>query len=79
LWQILKYNDAGQNDAMKPGSIIYLKPKRGRPAMEFHVYQQGETLWEISQMHCVKLKKLIQLNNFESGVTLQTGQKIKLR
>lgn len=79
LWQILKYNDASQNDGMKPGSIIYLKPKRGRPSMEFHVYQQGETLWEISQMHGVKLKKLNHLNNFESVVSLKTGQKIKLR
>lgn len=78
LWQILKYNDADQNDEMHTGSIVYLKPKRGKPSQDFHVVAEGESLWEISQQHCVKLKKLIKLNQLENGVSLQTGQKIKL-
>ncbi len=79
LWQVLKYNDARQNDVIEPGSIVYLKPKRGRPSKDFHIVTASETLWEISQQHCVKLKKLIKLNGMESGVTISTGQKIKLR
>ncbi len=79
LWQILKYNDAGQNDAVEPGSIVYLKPKRGQPSKEIHVVQGNESLWSISQQYCVKLKKLIKLNELESGVALKAGQKIKLR
>jgi LysM repeat protein len=79
LWQILKYNDARQNDAIEPGSIVYLKPKRGRPSQDFHIVETGETLWGISQEYCVKLKKLVKLNKLEPGISLQTGQKIKLR
>jgi LysM repeat protein len=78
LWQILKYNDADQNDAIAPGSVVYLKPKRGTPQQEFHTARNGETLWSISQQYCVKLKKLIKLNQLESGVELQAGQRIKL-
>lgn len=79
LWQVLKYNDARQNDIIETGSIVYLKPKRGRPLKDFHIATEGETLWEISQQHCVKLKKLIKLNGMESGVTISSGQKVKLR
>jgi LysM repeat protein len=79
LWQILKYNDASQNDAITPGSVVYLKPKRGNPEQEYHLVKDGETLWMLSQLYCVKLKKLIKLNQLESGVELQAGQKIKLR
>ncbi len=79
LWQVLKYNDARQNDIIESGSIVYLKPKRGRPSKDFHIATEGETLWEISQQHCVRLKKLIKLNGMESGVTISAGQKIKLR
>ena len=79
LWQILKYNDADQNDAVRPGSVVYLKPKRGTPSQDYHIIKSGETLWSVSQQYCVKLKKLIKLNQLESGVEVQAGQKIKLR
>ncbi|MBK9049100.1 MAG: glucosaminidase domain-containing protein [Bacteroidetes bacterium] len=79
LWQILKYNDASQNDELNPGDIVYLKPKRGRPASAFHTVAPGETLWMISQKHGIKLSKLIKLNNLEESIAVKEGQQIKLR
>lgn len=78
LWQVLSYNDASQNDQLLPGEPVYLKPKRGKPKQEFHTVQGEENLWQISQKYCVKMKKLIKLNNFSESVALEPGQKIKL-
>ena len=79
LWQILKYNDAESKDTLNPGDPVYLKPKRGRPAEEFHIAAEGESLWQISQKYGVKLKKLIKINQFEESIVIRPGQKILLR
>jgi LysM repeat protein len=79
LWQLLKYNDCEAHTPLNDGDIIYLKPKRGNPTAPFHIASQGESLWQISQQYGIKLKKLIRLNNFEEGVLLTEGQKIKLK
>ncbi len=79
MWQLLKYNDARDNDIIEPGSIIYLKPKRGKPLQEFHVAKTRDTYWSISQQYGVKLKKLLQLNEPESASRVMAGQKIKLK
>lgn len=79
LWQVLKYNDAGSNDNLNVGDIVYLKPKRGNPSQEFHIVAGNESLWQISQKYGIKLKKLIKLNNFTDSVSLKPGQKIILR
>ncbi|MFM7053718.1 MAG: glucosaminidase domain-containing protein [Bacteroidota bacterium] len=79
LWQVLKYNDAEKNDLLNEGEIVYLKPKRGTPEDEFHIVEDGETLREIAQEHCVKLNRLIKLNQLENDIRIQPGQKLRLR
>ena len=79
LWQILKYNDAQKNDVLNEGDIVYLKPKRGRPAEKVHTVKEGENIRMISQKYGVKLKQLIKLNNFEESVSVSPGQQIKLK
>jgi LysM repeat protein len=79
LWQLYKYNDAGESDELQAGEIVYLKPKRGRPAEQYHVISKGETLRLISQNHGVRLKKLIKLNEIDDPEEVKPGQKIRLR
>jgi LysM repeat protein len=79
LWQVLKYNDAEKNDLLNEGEIVYLKPKRGTPDDEFHTVEEGETLREIAQEHCIKLSRLIKLNELENDIRIQQGQKLRLR
>lgn len=79
LWQVLKYNDADKNEDLKEGDIVYLKPKRGNPALSSHSVKEGETLRIVAQMHGVKLSRLIKLNGLENDITLKPGQNLKLR
>jgi len=78
IWQFYKYNDLEEGDAV-PEGIIYLQPKRGRAKAEFHTVKEGESLWDISQMHGLKMKKLLKRNELEKGSSPKAGTKLVLR
>ncbi len=79
MWQLLKYNDAGNNETLRAGEVVYLKPKRGKPDASTYTVQGNETLRDISQQHGVKLKTLIKINHLEESIILQSGQVIRLK
>lgn len=79
LWQVLKYNDAENNDLLNAGDIVYLKPKRGKPSEQYHTVLKGENLRIISQKYGVKMKTLVKLNKMDGSVAVEPGQKIKLK
>lgn len=79
-WQLLKYNDAKDNRTLTEGERVYIKPKRNKAkSNEVHVVQEGQTLRDISQLHAVKLKRLVKYNNMNEDSSLQAGQKVRLR
>ncbi len=80
-WELYKYNDVSKNAQLKKGQRVYLKPKRNKAnrSKQQHTVQQGESLWSISQLYGVKLKKLAKRNHLAKNATLQAGQIIKLR
>lgn len=78
-WQIYKYNDLKNGEDLKPGEIIYLKPKKRRATADFHAVREGETLRDISQQHAVKLKKLEKFNQIVASKPLKPGEIIYLR
>ena len=79
LWQITKYNDLSDNHSPELGDIIYLQPKRGKGQNEFHSVSTGETMYQISQMYGVKLKKLYKRNRVNEGYQPKVGEKIYLK
>ncbi len=78
-WQIRKYNDFARNHKIKAGEIIYLQPKRARASESSHTVKEGETLWDISQRHGVKMKHLIKRNGLVKGQQPAAGSTLKLR
>lgn len=79
-WQLLKYNDADKNRSLQEGERVYIKPKRNKAKRaDHHIVQEGQTLREISQLHAVKLKRLMKYNDLPENPSLQQGQKVKLR
>lgn len=79
LWQITKYNDLSESDKPELGDIIYLQPKRRKGQQEFHSVNTGESMYEISQMYGVKLKKLYKRNRVNEGYQPEVGEKIYLQ
>jgi hypothetical protein len=80
-WELPKYNDLKPDFELKPGSILYLQPKRDRAeaGKETHIVNKGETMYMISQIYGIKYKKLCQMNRMEEGGEPVQGQKIWLR
>ncbi|MCK5462822.1 MAG: LysM peptidoglycan-binding domain-containing protein, partial [Bacteroidales bacterium] len=61
--------------------VLYLQPKRGKASVEFsyHTVEAGETMYDISQMYGIKLKKLYQLNLMDPGEEPEVNDEIHLR
>lgn len=78
-WQIIRYNDLGGDRQIQTGQIVYLQPKRNQGVRAVHIVQPGETLYDISQQHGIKLQQLLNRNNMQAWQQLQPGQTILLR
>lgn len=79
LWQVLEFNDAGKNDIIEAGQKVFIKSKRNSGEIFTHIFQEGETMYSISQQYGVKLSKLYKMNQLQPGATLAVGTKIYLK
>lgn len=79
--EILKYNEASKGDQPRPGEIVYLKPKKKQAAkgLDKHVFEDGDTMREISQRFGVRLDRLYKMNGMPEGYTPKEGDIIRLR
>jgi LysM repeat protein len=80
-WKVYSYNDLKKKDRLKDGQIIYLEHKKRKAAKEhkYHTVQDGETMYDISQIYGMRLKALCKLNNVPPGRELVRGQRLVLR
>ena len=79
--EILKYNDADRSESLKPGTVVYLKPKKKQTVkgLDKHVVESGESLRAIAQRYGVTLKSLYKMNVLTEQDVLRPGDIIKLR
>lgn len=80
-WELYKYNELEGDVKLTEGQILYIQPKRNKAehGFEFHVVQEGETMYSISQMYGIKVKKLYEKNLMDEGTEPKVGQKLWLR
>jgi len=80
-YELAQYNEIPRDSKLEKGQVLYLQPKRGKASVEFsyHTVEAGETMYDISQMYGIKLKKLYQLNLMNAGDEAQVGDEIHLR
>lgn len=76
-----QYNDWSLHTDIKPGTIVFLEPKRNAAAkgIETHLVKEGETWHSISQSYGVSLKWLLKRNGADLGSTLTPGTYLRLR
>ncbi len=79
MWELLKYNDVNSNQNLTDGLVVYLEQKKSKSKIEFHIVENGETLYSISQLHGVQLAKLRYKNRLDKDQDVQEGEKIFLR
>ena len=78
-WQIRTYNEVGKQHTFMPGDRVYLQPKKSHAATGWHTVRQGQTLWQISQMHGIRTPALARKNNLEPDAPLRPGMKLSLQ
>ncbi len=81
--RILKYNDrlTRITQDITPNSRVYLQRKRNgyRGKKKYHQVREGETMFYLSQIYGVKVKKLRKRNRISEGREPAVGSLIKLR
>lgn len=77
--RLMKYNDLKEGQSIQPGEIYYIKNKKNRSAIRYHVAQYDESLWDISQKYGIKLKKLAQKNRVSPTASVKPGRLMWLR
>jgi len=73
------FNDAKEAEAVEQDQLIYLQRKRRTGANEFHIVNQGETMYEIAQLEGIRLEALQQLNLLTAIQQPATGEKLNLQ
>lgn len=80
-FELAKYNGIPRDSNLERGQVLYLQPKRSKASVEFrfHTVEEGETMYQISQMYGIKLKKLLRKNLMQPGEEPEPGDIIHLR
>lgn len=80
--QLLRFNDLDSAIALRPGMVVYLDRKKPQAEPDYGKYEverDGMTLWDISQMFGIQLKKLRLYNAFRGNAPLEAGDTVILR
>jgi membrane-bound lytic murein transglycosylase D len=79
ITKLKKYNDIGDKGNIRPGQFYYLKNKKSRGKVHYHIVLPNETMWSIAQDYGVKLKTLLHKNRMRTNEPLKVGRVVWLR
>jgi len=77
--KFLKYNDMTSSDRIIAGQVYYLKSKKSKAKIHYHVVIPGENAWSISQKYGIKVNKLLAKNRMREEKDLSPGMVMWLR
>ncbi len=79
LSRLFEFNDMKPVDIAANDQLIYLQRKRKTGAEEFHIVQEGETVYDIAQAEGIRLESLLEYNLLKGGVQPAVGEKLNLK
>jgi LysM repeat protein len=79
--EVLRFNDLEHDRKIEQGTIVYVERKKKQSAkhLDKHVFEEGETMYGLSQRFGIRLKYLYKYNNLHIGMEPQPGEIINLR
>lgn len=72
--RFLKYNELQKGERIIPGQVYYLELKKNKAEKDYHVAEESETFWSISQKYGIKNAKLLRYNRISRNEKLQVGR-----
>ena len=79
ITKLKKFNDIGDRGNVRGEKYYYLKNKKAKGKVHYHIVQSGETFWSISQDYGIRLKKLLHKNRMTETEQLKIGRVLWLR
>lgn len=77
-FQLEKYNDLQKNAKIKEGELIYVKKKKRKTNIDFHIVEENESIRDVSQRFAVRIKKILKYNDFEENYKIKQGDTLWL-
>jgi LysM repeat protein len=79
LPRLLEFNDLKEEDVLVRDQLLFLQRKRRTGASEYHIVQEGESVYDICQKEGVRYQDLMEMNQLSPGVQPAPGEKIYLQ
>ena len=81
--KLARYNERDKNDVLEEGEIVWLKKKQNKAPKNYkgrlHYVKNGESIYSISQLYGIKLKKLYKLNDLPPTYQIRVGDVLRVR
>ena len=81
--KLRQYNDVPEDYRLREGDIVYLGKKRKKAdrsmKRRYHVMEEGESLYTISQRYGVRLSSLCKMNPIGKNYHFRAGDEIKIK
>lgn len=77
--RLLDFNDLLNGDVLKDDQLVFLQRKRKAGSNEFHIVQQGETIYDICQSEGVRMESLLGYNFLRDNMQPAAGEKLYLQ
>jgi len=79
LSRLFEFNDMKPSDIAQTDQLIYLQRKRKIGPEEYHVVQEGETVYDVAQIEGIRLESLLEYNLLKSTMQPAVGEKLNLK
>ncbi len=79
LGDFLRDNELGAFDLAIAGRPYYLESKRDAAAVEYHVVQPGETVFDVAQKYGIRKKNILAKNHLDPADELRPGRVLWLQ
>ena len=66
LKKFMKFNELNDSDEIREGQVYYLKSKKSKAKIHYHVVLPGESAWSISQKYGIGVNKLLSKNRIRA-------------
>lgn len=81
--KLASYNERDKNDVLEEGAVVWLMKKRSKAPKSYkgrlHVVQPNESMYTISQIYGIRLKKLYKMNRLSPDYQIRVGDRLRIR
>lgn len=80
LNKLLEFNELAEDGILAKDQYVYLQKKsRTGGSKEFHIVEEGETIYDIAQKNGIQLQYLMDYNRLKEGQSPETGTRLLLK